>query len=94
MCGSVFEAEAYKLRCDDCYRHHMARDNAHQRHLEIAGGELSEQVCPGCHESFQPRYKLDPGCGYCILEGKKLMASKAVEKKPAFRELSTTREGD
>lgn len=75
-CGSVFEAEAYKIRCDDCYRHHMARDNAHQRHLELAGGELPEQECSGCHESFQPRYLQDPGCGYCILEGKKLMEAK------------------
>ena len=77
-CAKAFEAEAYKIRCDDCYRHHMARDNAHQRHLELAGGELPEKECPGCHESFQPRYQFDPGCGYCILEGKKLMAVKGA----------------
>ena len=83
MCAKNFEAEAYKIRCDDCYRHHMAGDNAHQRHLEIAGGDLAEQECPGCHESFKPRYQLDPGCPDCILLGKELMFTKGKETMPA-----------
>ena len=54
VCGNNFEAEAFKIRCDDCYRHHVAGDSegAHQRHLEIAGGHLAEKECPGCHESY------------------------------------------
>ena len=68
------------VRCSDCYRERMEKDEGHARAVELNGSPLDQRPCSRCGEPYHPRYGRDIWCSDCILEAKIFTAKRCEEK--------------
>ncbi len=80
-CNKMFGGKSWMVRCSDCYRERMEKDEGHARAVELNGGSpLDQRPCFRCNEPYFPRYGLDIWCSNCLLEAKIFTAKRCEEK--------------